>query len=116
MEKANIATLAKATLTLEETLLLESTLEALPEDITLIFPWGSSLLSHKRSLNYLRYVMDLPPAAMQLAILRLLGLKKYRRTYFSTLSISRQERYLKHLHQRQLEREEPTGSGSTTDT
>ncbi len=97
-------------------------LEALTrEGFTLIFPWGSSPLSLKRSSNYLHYCLHLPSEKRSLAILRLLGLKKYRRSYLSTLSTSRQERYMRNL---QLLREEstkpdaerPTGTEFTTNT
>jgi len=79
MEKANTATFPSHTLTSEEISLLELISERnILEDITLIFPWGSSPLSLKRSSNYLQYCMDLPKAAMELAILRLLGIRPYR--------------------------------------
>lgn len=93
--KAVSATQALPELTSEEITLLESTLvTGFPEGFTLIFPWGSSLLSHKRSLNYLRYCLALPDQAMQLAILRLLGLRPYRRRWW-TLNSERRHRYLK---------------------
>jgi len=94
MVKAELGALKNIVLTSEEILLLNSILAAPPEDITLKFPWGSSPLSHKRSLNYLRYVMDLPKAAQQLAILRLLELRPYRRKWW-TLNLGREGRYLR---------------------
>ncbi len=119
MVTENIRQLPNLTLTSAETSLLESTLEAAtaPEDITLIFPWGLSELSHKRSLNYLQYCLDLPSQAQSLAILRLLGLRPYRRAWW-TQSKQRRRRYLKaQMHRTsRCALEKPTGTGYTTDT
>lgn len=117
MVKVVLDELRKISDTFEASSSLDTTLELIPEGFTLIFPWGSSLLSHKRSLSYLRYCMDLPTAASQRKILQLLGLKPYRRSWW-TQNYYRKELYLRqiHRHQRPRVRAKPTGTGSTIDT
>ncbi len=45
---------------------------------TLIFPWGRSSPNSPRTVNYLQYVFSLPSIQRTRAILRLLGMAKYR--------------------------------------
>jgi len=75
---------------------LVSILEQLSlEGFTLIFPWGEHSPSSRRTVNYLRYVISLPQSKRATAILRLLGLVKYR---------SQRLRRLSTLNLRQLRR------------
>ncbi len=119
MVKATLTTLGLHELTSEEITSLGLTLDATSrlEDITLIFPWGSSRLSHKRSLNYLRSIMEMPQAAMSLKILQLLGLKEYPRSWWIQ-NLGRKQRFLNSRLRRRrlLELEKQTGTGFTNDT
>lgn len=117
MVKAGLDELKRTSLTLDEISLLDLTLELPPEDITLIFPWGSSLVSLRRSSNYLQYCMELPMKRRSLAIMRLLGLKPYPRSWWTRSKASRR-RFTNAWdpHPQQLERDQRTGTMSTNST
>ncbi len=119
MVRGNIRQLPNLTLTSEEISLLESTLDKTSdlEDITLIFPWGLSPISPKRSSNYLAYCLDLPPQAMHLAILRLLGLRPYHHKWWTQKGTCRRL-YLRTRLVESMKRtvRRPTGTVYTTNT
>lgn len=118
MVKVRQDELKRTSATLEANLSPQSILDLLSrEGFTLIFPWGSSPVSLRRSLNYLRYCMDLPQEARGTAILRLLGLMPYRRSWWTQVK-ERKQRYLR-THQvastRRIERQR-TGTGFIENT
>ncbi len=64
------------------------------EDGTLIFPWGRSSPNSPRTVNYLQYVFSLPSIQRTRAILRLLGMAKYRPRRLLTLALGKRQRSL----------------------
>jgi len=118
MVKEPLAAQKKTSPTLEVSSSPELTLALLsPEAFTLIFPWGSSPVFPKRSLNYLQYCMDLPQEARTLAIQRLLGLKPYRRKWW-TLNWQRLRRSSKMRLEESMRRaaRQRTGTGFIENT
>ncbi len=92
--KAELAHTKKTSDTAEASslLLLNLELHGLA-DFTLIFPWGRSSLNSLRTVSYLQYVLSLPSTQRTKAILRLVGMAKYRPLRLLTQAPGRRPRY-----------------------